>query len=460
MTGNPPQTKPNASVAPLVTGSLWRAIWTMSWPLVITTVTYSFVGITDLYVAGTLGSASQAAVGLSEQILFVFTLFIMAAGTGTTALVSRYWGSGNVGRAQRFSAQSLTLAVAMGMILCLCANFCAHFMVGFFSDSPDVKSIGALYLGLYSLYMIPWSIVSISNCSFRAVGDAKTPLFVVGAMAMIQIAGDFLTVIYSWPVANLGVTGIAYSAIVAALVGAIISIVRITRSPLAASLKKLFPIVPTMVRRIVKIGIPSAFQRMAWTYSVFIVFFILARCPQPTEALAAWTVGMRVEALMFMPVMALSMAVAAIVGQNLGAKEIERAYNAGWKVAWIGIWMLAVVATLVFFTADVIAQKMSHDPATIAIVSSYLKINAFSEPCLALGMILSGALQGAGDTRTPMWITIFTNWIIRLPLAYGLAIVLNYGPAGVWWAMTLSVVTMGFLVAWRYRARGWTRIHI
>jgi putative efflux protein, MATE family len=432
----------------------------MSWPLVITTVTYSFVGITDLYVAGTLGSASQAAVGLSEQILFVFTLFIMAAGTGTTALVSRYWGSGNVGRAQRFSAQSLTLAVAMGVILCVCANICAHFMVGFFSESPDVKSIGALYLGLYSLYMIPWSIVSISNCSFRAVGDAKTPLYVVGTMAMIQISGDFLTVIYNWPVPNLGVAGIAYSAMLAALVGAVISIVRIMRSPLAGSLKKLFPIVPTMVKRIVKIGIPSAFQRMAWTYSVFIVFFILARCPQPTEALAAWTVGMRVEALMFMPVMALSMAVAAIVGQNLGAKEIDRAYNAGWKVAWIGISMLAFVATIVFFMAETIAQNMSRDPGTIAIVSSYLKINALSEPCLALGMILSGALQGAGDTRTPMWITIFTNWVIRLPLAYWLAIVLKLGPAGVWWAMTLSVVTMGFLVAWRYRERAWTRIHI
>lgn len=460
MTGNPSQTKANAATAPLVKGSLWRAIWTMSWPLVITTVTYSFVGITDLYVAGTLGSASQAAVGLSEQILFVFTLFIMAAGTGTTALVSRYWGSGNVGRAQRFSAQSITLAVAMGIVLCVCANICAHFMVGFFTDSPDVKAIGALYLGLYSLYMIPWSIVSISNCSFRAIGDAKTPLLVVGTMAMIQIAGDFLTVIYNWPVANLGVSGIAYSAIVAALVGSVFSIVRMIRSPIAGCLKKLFPIVPTMIKRIVKIGVPSAFQRLAWSYSVFIVFFILARCPQPTEALAAWTVGMRVEALMFMPVMALSMAVAAIVGQNLGAREIERAYTAGWKVAWIGISLLTVVASLVFVSADLIAEHMSRDPATIAFVSSYLKINALSEPALALGMILSGALQGAGDTRTPMWITIFTNWIVRLPLAYGMAIGLNLGPAGVWWAMTLSVVTMGFLVAWRYRQRAWTRIHI
>ncbi|MBZ0186035.1 MAG: MATE family efflux transporter, partial [Candidatus Obscuribacterales bacterium] len=275
-----------------------------------------------------------------------------------------------------------------------------------------------------------------------------------------SITGDFLTVVHNWPVPGLGLKGIAFSALTASCVACLLSLYKISRSDLAPCLKLLTPVIPDMIKRVIKIGIPSAAQRMAWATSVFVLFYILARCPQPTEALASWAVGMRIEGLMFMPVMALSMAVSSIVGQNLGAKEVERAYTAGWHVTFIGVGLLTVLATLLFVLAEPIAGLMCKDPVTIEYVTSYLRINALSEPWLALGMILGGAFQGAGDTKTPMWITFITNWVIRLPLAYYLALNFKLGPQGVWWAMTSSVVIMGLLTAWRYRSRSWTRLYI
>jgi len=451
---------PDKKEAPLVAGSLWRAIWIMSWPLLITTVANSLVGITDVTMAGTLGSPHQAAVGLSEQIIFMFLLFIMATGTGTTALVSRYWGEGDREKALGFAAQSLVLSVCLGATLAAVSFFASHFALGFFCESKQVESLGTTYLSLFSLYMIPFSVVCISNSAFRAIGDAKTPLFVVLTFTSISIAGDILTIKYGWPVPGLGLQGIAFSALTASSIACLLSIYKISRSELAPCLKMLIPAVPEMIRKVVKIGIPSAFQRMAWATSVFVLFYILARCPQPTEALASWSVGMRVEGLMFMPVMALSMAVSSIVGQNLGAREVERAYKAGWHVTWIGVGMLTLLAAILFFMAEPIAMAMCKDATTIGYVTSYLRINALSEPWLALGMILGGAFQGAGDTRTPMWITVTTNWIIRLPLAWYLAIEMKLGPQGAWWAMTSSVVIMGLLSAWRFRSRSWTRLHL
>jgi Na+-driven multidrug efflux pump len=169
---------------------------------------------------------------------------------------------------------------------------------------------------------------------------------------------------------------------------------------------------------------------------------------------------MRLEVLVFMPLMALSMSVSSIVGQNLGAKQIDRAVRAGWNVTAIGVGLNCVLGTCMFVFSNQLAGAMSKDPTTMLYTADYLKINAFCEPFLALGMVLSGGLQGAGDTKTPMWITLFTNWILRLPLAWYLVITLNMGPVGAWLAMSSSCVVMGLLTAWRFQSKAWTKTHV
>ncbi|MDZ4833023.1 MAG: MATE family efflux transporter [Candidatus Melainabacteria bacterium] len=444
----------------LITGNLWRAIWVMSWPLLIMTVATSLVGVADLYVAGSLGSATQAAVGLSEHIIFMFQLFLMATGTGTTAIVARHWGSGNKRRATRFAGQSLLLSISLGVGLTILAHFIAHFALGVFSQSTEVRELGQTYLSLYSFAMIPMSIVYVANAAFNAIGDSKTTLLIVLIMTAIQIAGDILTVIYGWPVPGLGLRGIALASLVGSAVGAVVALYKISQSPLRKCLVQILPMSQQMIKRIAVIGIPSAIQRMAWSLSVFGLFFILASCKNPTEGQAAWAIGMRVEGMLFMPIMALSMAVASIVGQNLGAREIDRAVDAGWRVTYVGMGMLTVMGILLYVMAEPIAMLMSHDPTTIKIVISYLKINATAQPFLALAMILSGALQGAADTKSPMYITFICNWLIRLPVAYLLALVLNMETAGCWWSMSLSCVVMGLLTAWRFKSLSWTKTHV
>lgn len=446
--------------AELITGNLWRAIWVMSWPLLITTVATSLVGVADVYVAGSLGSATQAAVGLSEHIIFMFQLFLMATGTGTTAIVARHWGSGNKKRAARFAGQSLLLSISLGVLLTVLAQGIAHFALGVFSQSQEVRDLGAIYLSLYSLAMIPMSVVYIANAAFNAIGDSKTTLLIVVTMTAIQITVDFLTVIYGWPIPGLGLRGIALASVLGGTAGCMVALFRLNRSPLKKCLRQIWPMSTMMIKRVAVIGIPSAIQRMAWSLSVFGLFFILASCKNPTESQAAWSIGMRVEGMLFMPIMALSMAVASIVGQNLGAREIDRAINAGWRVTYVGVGMLTVMGIALYLLATPIAALMSHDPITIGFVESYLKINATAQPFLALAMILSGALQGAADTKTPMYITFICNWIIRLPTAYVLALVLNMETAGCWWSMSASCFVMGLLTAWRFKSLGWTKTHV
>lgn len=432
----------------------------MSWPLLLTTIGSSLIGVVDLQVAGFLGSAQQAAVGVAEQIIFLFMIFIMSLGVGTTALVSRATGGGNHQEALEATAQSIVFAAAMGLALLLGSLCFSHSVLALFTSSAAVRDLGTQYLHIYSFYLIPFSMVAIINAAFRAIGDAKTPLLVVIFSTTVTIAGDYATVLGNWPVADLGIQGIAASGVAGSAVACCIALLRLWKSNLGPSIGMLLPVNAAMIKRLLSVAIPSAFQRVGWAMSVFVVFFILARCQNPTHCLAAWTIGMRVEGMIFMPLMAFSLAVSSIVGQNLGARQFDRAFQAGWQVTWIGIWLMLVCGALLFFSADNLSRFMSHDPQTIEYTTNYIKINALAEPFLALGMVLSGALQGAGETRSPMWISLFTNWAVRLPLAWVLSLNLGLGPSGVWIAMTVSVIIMGILMAWRFQSRKWLAQHV
>lgn len=448
------------SAAPLVTGNLWRAIWVMSWPLVLTTIANSMIGLADVKVADKLGASTQAAVGLAEHVLFTFMVAIMSIGVGTTALAARAFGAGEKEETYKATGQSLTLSIITGIVMTILAQLSAKYALPILTNSPDVVESARVYLETYSYVLLPFSVTVIANSAFRAIGDSKTPLLIVTTATIVNVTLDFATVYYNFPVAGLGIKGIAYAGLAGSTTGALLSLFFLRRSPLAHGLTKLLPIDGHTLARLVRIGVPSAMQRLGWTVSGFAVLLILARCPDATNALASWTIGMRVESLVFMPLMALSLSVAAIVGQNLGAREIERAYSAGWRVTTIGIWMMVAATTILLTGAEGIARAMTSDPSSVAYTVNYLRINALAEPFLALVMVLAGAMQGAGDTRGPMWLTLICNWLIRIPLACMLSFGLALGPNGVWCAMSLSIFIQGILMVMRYRARKWIQIKV
>ena len=446
--------------APLVHGGLWKAIWLMSWPLLLSTIACSIVSIIDVQVSGYLTSASQAAVGLSEQVIFLFVVFILSVSVGTTAIVSREYGKRDIEATLTATAQSLILSVLGGLTLSMLALSFARYVLPYFTHSPDVVAQGRLYLSIFSLHMIPLSVVCITGAAFRAIGDARTPLIIVVTDVLIHIAGDYLTVLHNWPVPALGVRGIALSAVTSASVAAVLAVVMLLRSPLRGSLFRLNVIDWSCQKRILAIGLPSGVQRLGWVGSVFAMFFIISHVREHTAALASWTIGMRVESLLFMPLMALSLAVSSIVGQNLGAGKEERAARAGWNVTFIGVSMMVILGACLYLFARPIALVMSRDAVTAVFTASYLRINAVSEPFLAVGMILMSAMQGAGDTKANMYISLFCNWIVRLPVCWYLAIVLNMGTDGVWFGMVAAVVSSAFWCALRYRSNKWMKTRV
>ncbi len=382
----------------------------------------------------------------------------MSVSIGTNALVSRAFGARDRSLATHTQGQALLMSMTMGLVLTGCALLFAGYLLHLFTPDANVNALCKPYLTIYSLYFIPFSFLCIVNAGFRADGDAKTPLTVVLTMTSINVILDFWFV-YG-PLHELGIKGLALAGFIASIIGALVAWYKLNRSDLKGSMSKLLPVDKSILLSLVKISIPAAMQRIAWNFSSFALFYTLRHCPDPTAALASWTIGIRVESFLFMPMFALGQAVSSVVGQNLGAKKDERAFKAGWNVSWLGFCIMLVCGLLLFIYAPQLASFMTKDTKSMSYTTSYLQMCALAQPLQAMAMIYNGALQGAGDTKVPMWITIATHWLIRQPLAWILAISYSFGPRGVWIAMAFSSATSGLLNFWRFQSRAWERLKL
>ena len=152
------------------------------------------------------------------------------------------------------------------------------------------------------------------------------------------------------------------------------------------------------------------------------------------------------------------MAASVLVGQNLGARDAERAERLGWKISTAGVALISVMAVIIFIWAHYFASILAKNTAVLEETTRYLRINMVSEPFMALGIVLAGCLQGAGDTKGTMWIIVCAIWFIRLPLAYLLALVMGYAALGVWVAMVVSMVIQGVLMTWRFHKGKWKEL--
>lgn len=440
----------------IIKGSLWAAIWHMAWPLFLNMITIAVASFADLYVAGRLGSNVQAAIGMGGQIWFFMVLLAVALSAGTNALVSRFWGEGSVEKTVQAARQSILFAVIFGIASAFVGLLVCRGLMRMLGASPEVEQLGWDYLKYDLLAQMPFTVLWVTNSIFRAKGSAKIPMMIMMLITAQVIVLDFALCI--WPL-HVGIAGIGMSWGIASILGVALSFIILKRSDIGACLN-----VRIMLKecswewfnRLMKIGIPACVQDLSWVGGNFVLFYVLAHTVKPTAAQASWAVGMRMEEMIGgFPIYALSMAVATIVGQNLGAKQPDRAERAGWQVTAVGAGMNTVIAMVLYFGAEQIAHLMSSDPQVITYSVQYLQIVGLSQPFVAIWLILMGGLNGAGYTRWPMIATVICLTFFRLPLAWYLTVNQSMGPIGTWISIALSSTIVGTLFIWRFKTGVW-----
>jgi MATE family multidrug resistance protein len=445
----------------LTAGPLWGHIWQISWPMLLIMMFMFMVGFADIYVAGLINPKVQAAVGFISQLYFLLIILANAISIGTVAVISRNIGAGDSAKATANAKQSLLFGFFVALALTIAAYVFSRQIIAVAGFPPEISDIGETFLRIFAFALGPNYLLIISNAVFRASGEVRKPLLTMFVVSAMTIIGDFCLVFGIPPFPMMGYPGIALATAIAATLGMLINLALLSLPRWRAIYGRPWTISIASIRTIFKLGWPAFLLQIAWNAGSIVLYNILGRLGQGRiVALAALSNGLRIEAIIFLPPMALNMAAAVLVGQNLGAESPERAEAIGWKIAWAGVMLISAISICIFIWAPSCAALLTKDPAVLAEATRYLRIILFSEPFMALSLILAGGLQGAGDTKGTMGVVMISMWLIRLPLAYLLALVLGYGAVGAWVAMVTSMTIQGILMARRFYQGRWKHLRV
>ena len=458
-----PQIGPGVSSRDRIVGTdhVWATVWWLAWPTVITMLLQTANGWLDAAFVGRLGAAALSGVGLAGQVNMVLMALVTAVSVGSTALVARFIGAGEHQDAEESVRQSILLGVigslVSGFLLVLLAEPLLRYMG---ADGPAL-TLGLRYFNILMMGVTPFYLLLILTGVFRGMGDMWTPLIVMGVVTVVSLVGDYVLIFGVGPFPRLGVVGAGIATTTSRVVGTLMLLYFLSKSSLRGSLKNGWRPDWGWFSRVLNIGGPAAIQALLRTGGSMTYYAILGLTPQATIAIAALTAGIRTEALAFMPGFAFSTAATSMVGQNLGAGQPQRATTSAWAAAWQGIWVMSLFGLIFYVFAEPLARTFTPDePEVVALIVSYLRINAISEPFLAMSMILTGALQGAGATRAPAIATISTMWLVRLPLTYYLAVTLQLGATGAWISMSATSVLSGLVMLAIFKWSSWEETRV
>lgn len=469
----------------------WRVVWALAWPAVALNSLQVVNALLDTFFVGHLSTASLTAYGGMTPILFLMFSFAMAIGTAATALVSRAFGANEVGEYRQAARQSVSLSLLGGLlftVICLVVAGPASAAL-LPEENKEAAKLMADFVRIYAAGLPAIFLIQCLAGALRGAGDTKSPMMISGLQILMHIALNMLLInkgreygilnpaqlfvedqprfIFTFflPGANMGLLGAATALSGSAWIAAVIYLGYSGKTELGAQYRVEIP-KPDWVRRIVRIAVPATVMSLLRVGSLTAFQLALKYVPNGSSAIAAMRPSFNIESIMFMPAFGLSMAAAALVGQSLGAKRPDRAEKLAWTAAHMGALLTITLCGPIFIAAPWIGQQLLGDkPEVVAASTSLLRNLCATEVFFAYAMVLIGAMQGAGDTKRPLWLTIANLWGVRVPLAYFLALApgvvdfvpygLGWGAVGAWVAMSVSQATQGITTILVFKRGTW-----
>ncbi len=422
--------------------------WSVSAPMTLIMVFEFLIGITDIYVAGKVSKEIQATYGFVIQIYFVFIIIANALTTGTVSVISRLFSSGDKTELGKAIFSTLTVTTTAGFLFGILGISFTPELIRFVNIPPGLKPLGIPLGQIYAAGLIFHYILINTNGVLRSCKKVRLSLGTMAIVCACNVSLNFFFV-FGTPV---GYKGIALSTAVSVLAGCLLNLRHIR--PLIPRPATIFA--AKHVIEIARIGWPFGLSQALWQLHSMALYLILSSLPRNSvEVLAAFSAGLRIEAAAFLPAIAFHMANAVIIGNLMGEKRHADAFRAGMVTALMGVSIVVVTALCVAIAAPWLSSILSGNPTVVREATTYLYINMLGEPFMALWVILAGALSGAGDTRSIMFIIAGCTWLLRIPLCYLFVVILGFEAHAVWWIMNLSQFISAMLILKRYMGRKW-----
>lgn len=427
-------------------------------PLLIGNFAQQMYNTVDSIVVGQYcGDSALAAVGASGPILNLMLLLFMGISTGAGILVSQYFGAHKEKELNTAIGTCLTLTFISGLIIMAIGPFIVEPLMSLLDTPPDVYDMAVDYLTIILLGILGSGYYNIVSGILRGLGDSVTPLIFLIVACVLNIFLDLLFVIKF----DMAAAGVALATVIAQAISASLCIYKLSRTPgIKLNLKTLIP-EKRMSMRIIRLGLPSGLTQAIFSMSAIVVQALTNSFG--TSVIACSIVVMRVDGFAMMPNFTFGMAMTTFVGQNVGAGRLDRVRE-GVRVglrAGLIISVILVAGILIF--GENLMRMFTSTEEVVNLGVHMMRILALGYIAVAVTQSLSGVMRGAGDTMTPMWISIIATIIIRMPLAYGLAFLTRSAelpsgsPDSLFISLLISWLSGAVLTSLAYRRGAWKK---
>ena len=441
------------------TGNLNRAILLLAVPMVLEMVLESLFAVVDVFWVAHLGANAVATVGLTESLLSLVFAVGLGLSLSTTAMVARRIGEKDPAGAAVAGVQAIALGLAVSLAIgAPCLLFAPH-LLRLMGASPEIVAVGSGYARIALGGSGVLLLLFLNNAIFRGTGDAAIAMRILWVSNIINLVLDPCFIFGLGPFPRLGVTGAAVATITGRSIGVVYQLYRLLRgTERIRILRRQIRINLHVLLRLARVSVTGILQfaiaHTSWIGLVRIVSMFGA------AALAGYTIAIRIVIFAILPAWGLSNAAATLVGQNLGAKQPERAEQSVWRTGIYNMLFLGSVGVLFIFFAEPLIRLFSQDPAVVPLGAACLRIVSYGNVGYAYGMVMLQAFNGAGDTVTPTFVYLFGFWLLEIPLAYWLAIPAHLRSNGVFIAIVIAETAIAGASAILFKRGRWKRQQI
>ncbi|UNG02183.1 MATE family efflux transporter [Bacillus altitudinis] len=431
------------------------SLFALTWPIFIEISLYMLMGSADTLMLSQYSDNSVAAVGVSNQLLNLLIVMFSFITTGTTIVIAQLLGAGRKQEATQVAYVSLGTNFLISFVISLLMFVLAVPILHMMGLSSELMPDATVFLQIVGLLSFIQALIMTYSAILKSYGFTRDTMYVTIGMNLLNVAGNYLVIFGPFGFPVLGVMGVALSTSFARLIGltAMILIVR-HRIGLQFSLKQMFYIQRTHLKKLLKIGIPSAGEQLSYNGSQMIITLFITF--MGTQALAAKVYTQNLMMFIMLFGAAISQGTQILIGRLIGAKEFDAAYRRCMKSLYWAIAISLLSSTALSLSSTHLLTFFTSNSEIIQIASLLLILTIILEPGRSFNMVIINSLRAAGDAKFPVYMAMISMWGIGLPIAYLLGIQLEMGLIGVWISFIVDEWIRGIFMYRRWRSRVWT----
>lgn len=441
------------------TGSIRRAIFMLSVPMILEMLMESTFALVDMVFVSRVSTNAIATVVLTESVITLVYAVAIGLSMAATALVARRIGEKDTEGASKTGVQVIILGTIVALTIGSIGMIFPKEILGLMGGESDLIAEGYGYTRVLLGGSITVVLLFLINAIFRGAGDASVAMWMLVISNGLNIILDPIFIFGFGPVPAYGVEGAAIATTIGrgiAVIGQLM-VLFFGWSRIKVTFKDIV-LRADIMWNLIKVSAGGIGQFLIATSSW--VFLTRIMSEFGSAVLAGYGISIRVIMFTMMPAWGMSNAAATLVGQNLGAKQPERAEQSVWKTGKYNAIFMVLISVVYLLFAKTIVGWFKNEPEVIEAGALSLQVITAGYVFYAYGMVLIQSFNGAGDTKTPTIINFFCFWLFQLPLAYLLALELDYGPLGVYLAITIAEALIAVVSMWWFRKGKWKLIQV